>query len=162
VKRETEALNTGESAVELRRKEMIRIVEEVFRTMLQTEAEATSSKLWLGMNGITAVVRFKGAWQGTLAVECSTTEAKQLVQLFTGIENPGELENECKDVLGELANIVAGNLKMVLPKGTLAGLPEVVDGSLELASHASEAPIQIQTLVAAHSEPVSLMLAEKI
>jgi CheY-specific phosphatase CheX len=148
-----------EFTVESCRNEMIRIIQQVFRTMLQTEAETISGKQSLGRYGLTARVHFGGAWNGTLSIQCSTAEAKLLAKLFAGGESSGELEQaECEDVLGELANIVAGNLKVVLPKGTQMSHPETVAGTLVLPAE-EEVPIQIQTFIRTHTDPVSMMLA---
>jgi chemotaxis protein CheX len=37
-------------------------------------------------------------------------------------------EDDVRDVLGELANMVAGNLKSLLPKGVDLSIPTVVEG----------------------------------
>jgi chemotaxis protein CheX len=110
---------------------LVRIVEEVFRTMLETEVATAIGELRIGGDTISALVDFAGAWQGTLAVQCSTAEALEIARLFMGAEGSEEIDAEIQDVMGELANIIAGNLKLVLPEGTHASLPSVTLGALD-------------------------------
>jgi chemotaxis protein CheX len=46
-----------------------------------------------------------------------------------GIALPAAVDDDVRDVMGELANMVAGNLKCLLPRGTGLSLPSVVEGS---------------------------------
>ncbi len=141
------------------RNEMMRVVREVFETMLLTRAETTIGKPALGPDRLTTQVRFGGAWQGTLFVQCTTSGAKQLARLFAGDEYTGDFEAaECRDVMGELANIVAGNLKVLLPQGTQVGCPEAIEGVFASDIY-SDVPVQIQTFLPPHRDPVALMLA---
>jgi CheY-specific phosphatase CheX len=140
-------------------KEIIRIVQQLFETMLQTQAETTVGKPVLGPDHLTTQVRFGGAWQGTLFVQCTTDGAKQLARLFAGNEYSGDFEaDECRDVMGELANIVAGNLKVLLPKGTQVSYPEAIEGAAADPSD-GDTPVHIQTFLPPHRDPLALMLA---
>ena len=148
-----------EFTIESCRTEMIRIVQQIFQTMLRTEAETTSGKPSLEPNRLTAQVHFQGAWHGTLSVQCSTNGAKQLARLFAGGQSCDEFDfAECQDVIGELANIVAGNLKVMLPKGTQASYPETIEAAIVPAAE-EEVSIQIQTFIPANRDSVSLTLA---
>ena len=42
---------------------------------------------------------------------------------------PDRVDEDVRDSLGELANMVGGNLKSVLPPGVALSMPSVVDGS---------------------------------
>lgn len=139
--------------------EIIRVVQELFETMLQIHAETTAGKPALGSDYLTTQIRFAGAWSGTLFVQCTLKGAKQLARLFAGAEYSGDFEAvECRDVMGELANIVAGNLKVLLPRGTQVSCPEAIDG---VAAHPDDrdVPVHVQTFLPPHGDPVGLMLA---
>ncbi len=97
--------------------------------MLETDVATAIGDLRIGGDTISAVVDFAGAWQGTLAVQCSTSEALEIARLFMGAEGSEEIDAEIQDVMGELANIIAGNLKLVLPGGTHASLTSVTLGA---------------------------------
>ena len=45
------------------------------------------------------------------------------------IPKPLQFDNDVYDALGELANMIGGNLKSVLPRGVSLSLPSVVEGA---------------------------------
>jgi CheY-specific phosphatase CheX len=125
------------------RDEMIRIVENLFRTMLATEVGSAATTVVFADDGITAVVSFMGSWTGALSLQCSTHQAKRFAELFMG-GGSGNLDEECRDVMAELANIIAGNLKAVLPYGAQSGPPSVFTGRSSLTAGA-KTPILAET-----------------
>jgi chemotaxis protein CheX len=46
-----------------------------------------------------------------------------------GIPTPIQFDDDVCDALGELANMIGGNLKSVLPRGVSLSLPSVVQGN---------------------------------
>lgn len=73
-------------------------------------------------------IRFAGAWVGHLDVRCTPGTAWQVAAAMLMLE-PSELaETDVRDALGELANIVGGNLKAIMPQPTHISLPTVSDG----------------------------------
>ena len=73
-----------------------------------------------------ASVSITGTWAGHVVVTCSEAAARQAAAAFLVME-PAEVSNEdVADVLGELANIVGGNVKSMLPAGCFVSLPHVI------------------------------------
>jgi chemotaxis protein CheX len=71
-------------------------------------------------------VSITGSWTGHVVYASSATAARRAAAAFLAVE-PDEVSSEdMSDVLGELANIVGGNLKAMLPPGALLSLPQVV------------------------------------
>ena len=71
-------------------------------------------------------VSISGSWTGHVVYASSTTAARKAAAAFLAME-PGEVSQEdLSDVLGELANIVGGNVKAMLPAGCFLSLPQVV------------------------------------
>jgi chemotaxis protein CheX len=111
------------------RDDLSRIVQSVFRTMMDLET-APSDSAWAHQPAIiTAAVHFVGEWQGAATVECNTQQACQFAARFMGIELPAAVDSDVRDVMGELANMVAGNLKSLLPRGVNLSMPCVVEGT---------------------------------
>jgi CheY-specific phosphatase CheX len=53
---------------------------------------------------------------------------------------PATIDDDVRDALGELANMLAGNLKSVLPGGAVLSMPSVIEGSdysLQICGHLS-------------------------
>jgi chemotaxis protein CheX len=71
-------------------------------------------------------VSISGSWTGHVVYASSTEAARRAAAAFLAME-PAEVSSEdLADVLGELANIVGGNVKAMLPPGCFLSLPQVV------------------------------------
>ncbi|HLY18997.1 MAG TPA: chemotaxis protein CheX [Bryobacteraceae bacterium] len=111
------------------RNDLANIVQSVFQTMMDTEVEAAEGPGARFPAAITAAVHFAGEWRGATLVECGTEEARHFAARFMGIPVPGAIDDDVRDVMGELANMVAGNLKSLLPRGVELSMPSVIEGS---------------------------------
>lgn len=81
----------------------------------QGEAECASS------------ISIEGAWNGAVIVACSRQLARQAAAtLFCRPESEIDDAN-WRDTLNEVANIMGGNLKAMLPGPSSLGLPEAFD-----------------------------------
>ena len=71
-------------------------------------------------------VEIVGPWTGAVVLTCGHDTALDLTRALLGEHAPQEVEQEdVDDALGELANVVGGNVKAVLPGPSVLGLPEV-------------------------------------
>ncbi|HVN03848.1 MAG TPA: chemotaxis protein CheX [Bryobacteraceae bacterium] len=111
------------------RDDLARIVEMVFQTMMNTGVEAAAAPWVRPPDHVTSAVQFVGEWQGATLVECGAQQACEFATLFMGIDRPAAVDDDVRDVMGELANMVAGNLKSLLPRGVHLSIPSVVEGS---------------------------------
>ncbi len=87
---------------------------EVFSTMLMVELEIV--EIIEGQSGnipsnITSMIGLGRDIRGMLAVHCPAAVAKDITGTFLGMEVL-ELDDDVKDAIGEIANMVAGNLKV--------------------------------------------------
>jgi chemotaxis protein CheX len=73
-----------------------------------------------------ATVSITGSWHGHLVYACSTLAAKRAAAAFLAMEVDEVGQEDIQDVLGELANIIGGNVKAMLPNGCFLSLPTVV------------------------------------
>jgi chemotaxis protein CheX len=104
------------------------IVENVFQTMMGMEVRAVDVPFPPSGDVITAAISLAGTWKGAVLVECGLPEAFLFTSRMIGIDPPTSLNDDVRDALGELANMVGGNLKSVLPGGVALSLPTVVWG----------------------------------
>jgi chemotaxis protein CheX len=80
----------------------------------------------LGPDTLSSWVEIVGPWTGSVVLTCGRGAALELTRALLGEHAPAELEQEdVDDALGELANVVGGNVKAVLPGPSVLGLPEV-------------------------------------
>ena len=107
------------------------IVEHVFQTMMAMNVHAVDVA-WPPVPHdqlITASISLTGTWKGAVLLECGQKEAFKFTTQMIGIDMPTELNDDVRDAIGELANMVGGNLKSVLPGGVGLSLPTVVWGA---------------------------------
>jgi chemotaxis protein CheX len=70
-------------------------------------------------------VEIVGPWTGSVVLTCGRQTALALTRALLREHAPEVLEEEdVDDALGELANVVGGNVKAVLPGPSVLGLPE--------------------------------------
>jgi chemotaxis protein CheX len=97
--------------------------------MMDLEVSACEATWTPALDTVTSAVHFVGVWRGAALVECDARQACQFAVRFMGIDLPPAIDDDVRDVMGELANMVAGNLKSLLPRGVDLSMPSVVEGS---------------------------------
>ena len=77
-------------------------------------------------DAVSSWVEIVGPWTGTLVLTTARSTAEELSRCLLKQHAPPVLDAEdIEDGLGELANVVGGNVKAVLPGPSVLGLPEV-------------------------------------
>lgn len=90
---------------------------------LDTSAGAPSSDVLAG------VVRITGAWEGAVVLRCDRRVAARAAAILFGVDPAHTTPEQENDVLGELTNVVGGNLKALLPQPSRLSLPIVHSAS---------------------------------
>ncbi|MFN7701640.1 MAG: chemotaxis protein CheX [Deltaproteobacteria bacterium] len=76
--------------------------------------------------GVVACVSISGAWSGDVRVRLSPALARRLAREILQIEAASTDDAGVRDVAGEVANMIGGNLKALLPEPCRLSLPRVV------------------------------------
>jgi hypothetical protein len=77
-------------------------------------------------DAVSSWVEVVGPWTGSVVLTCGRSTAEQLARCLLAEHAPPVLDaDDVQDALGELANVVGGNVKAVLPGPSVLGLPEV-------------------------------------
>ena len=87
---------------------------EVFSTMLMVELDVGEPIIGQGgdvESNLTSMLGLGKDIKGMLAIHCPEAVAKDITGTFLGMEVQ-ELDEDVKDAVGEIANMVAGNLKI--------------------------------------------------
>jgi len=111
------------------RADLARITVSVLETMLGLETAADEIAYAPAPDGLTAAVYFAGSWKGAVLLECARPQAFAFTHRLMSIEPPDSINDDVRDALGELANMLAGNLKSILPHGVGLSMPSVVEGT---------------------------------
>jgi chemotaxis protein CheX len=87
---------------------------------------------------VSSCVHITGGWEGSVVVRCSRDLAASITETMFGMD-PGEASaDEIADAIGEIANMIGGNVKSLVPGPSQLSLPVVADGG-ELVFPESEA-----------------------
>ena len=77
-------------------------------------------------DALSSWVDIVGPWNGTVVLTTGRGTAEELARCLLAEHAPPVLDEEdITDGMGELANVVGGNIKAVLPGPSVLGLPEV-------------------------------------
>lgn len=117
----------------LHTKIIIDSTQEIFSTMIMLEITPgepfTRGKEML-TNSISGLVGLAGTTKGMLAIHLPNQVAKLITTAFLGLEVE-EIDEDVRDAIGELANMLAGSIKSALdPKGSdiKLSMPSAVHG----------------------------------
>jgi chemotaxis protein CheX len=78
---------------------------------------------------LTGCVHIDGAWNGAAIVECELPLARRIAATLFGRSDDEVSPDDVRDALGEITNMIGGNVKALLPAPSRASLPTVVDGA---------------------------------
>jgi chemotaxis protein CheX len=104
-------------------------VEAVFLAMMDLEVSPGGTPWAPSNDQLTSAVHLSGAWNGALLLECDRRQACQFAGRFLSMDPPEAVTDEVRDVLGELANMIGGNIKSAVAAGLSLSMPSVTDGS---------------------------------
>lgn len=114
---------------EARLEMLVQIVESVFATMMDMQVTIDKTPLIPGGDRLMSFVPLTGAWNGAVQFECSPRQACQFTGRFLSMNPPDKVDADVVDALGELANMIGGNLKCAMPAGVHLALPSVADNT---------------------------------
>jgi chemotaxis protein CheX len=113
-----------------------------------------------GSRTFTGCVQITGAWEGAVTVHCSEELARVLTAAMFMVDPADTTPEEVTDALGELANMVGGNVKALLPEPCRISLPAVADGMDYRLSVPGARPVSAVTWTCG-GEPVMVRLLER-
>jgi chemotaxis protein CheX len=106
------------------------IWESVLRLPLDPAAEAPPAEVPpSGERNVTSFVYISGAWNGAVSLDCGRSFATLAASIMFGLQNERPSAADIQDALGELANMVGGNIKGLCSGKCRLSLPVVVEGA---------------------------------
>jgi chemotaxis protein CheX len=107
---------------------VVEIVESIFSTMMEIDLSPSDLALSLTGERMTASVYLEGEWNGAVSLECNRSQACQFAGRFLSTDPPEVVDDDVRDALGELVNMIGGNVKSVLARDIRLSMPSVIDG----------------------------------
>ena len=103
------------------------IVHQVWESLLQAAALPwTDPAAPLPAAQVTAEVALAGDWTGRVRLGCDLATARSLARAMLDLDPDQDVSSEdVEDAVGEVVNVVGGNVKGTLPGSTALGLPQV-------------------------------------
>lgn len=106
--------------------EQIRIARDVFGNMADMSIEPVGDSWKPQAESVTSAVHFTEPWQASLFVDCSLPLALTFTGRLLAIEAPTSVNEDVLDAVRELANMIGGNLKAVMPSTVCMSVPMIV------------------------------------
>jgi len=101
------------------------IWDSILRLPLEPAAEVPRS----GERIVSSCVHISGAWNGLVVLNCGLDFAAKAARIMFNFHDEKPTTADIQDALGELANMIGGNLKALLPETCHLSLPAVVEGA---------------------------------
>jgi chemotaxis protein CheX len=112
--------------------DLMAIAEQVWASYLDPEGVSplVPAPIAPPSRDVSASVSVTGAWRGHIVVSCSATASRNAAAALLGVDLADVTPADITDALGELANIIGGNVKSLLPEPSALSLPVVlINGS---------------------------------
>jgi hypothetical protein len=102
------------------------IAEEAWSALVGDEEFLVPLPGGLPDDAVSSWVEIVGPWNGAVVLTTGRSTAEEIARCLLAEHAPPVLDVEdVEDAMGELANVVGGNVKAVLPGPSVLGLPEV-------------------------------------
>ena len=105
------------------------VTQQVWESVLGREAVPGAPTPDEARLGVEACVHITGGWEGTVSVSTSAGLARGLTEEMFGMVAGEASEEEILDANGEMANMIGGNIKALMPGPSQLSLPTVAHGS---------------------------------
>jgi hypothetical protein len=111
------------SIFDVYREEQITVAQQTIYQMTDSFMLPSEEK-WQSREGnVRSEIRFAHQWQGIFLLECTQPFAVSLASLMLSMDRSDLSNSDLTDVMGEVLNTIAGNLKCLLPADTELSIP---------------------------------------
>ena len=144
------------------RPSIVQVVETVWESTLALPAVPIDARSGApdGHRTYVGLVQITGAWDGAVAVQCDHGLARHAAMAMLGLTEADVTIEDVRDALGELVNMIGGNLKALLAEPCVLGLPVVVEGA-ELRMMLPGSRQVVQCAFAADHEPFTVTVLQR-
>ncbi len=109
--------------------DIYQVTQTVWLALVEKELRAEDATLECSGHVLTGCVQITGEWEGAIVVSCSHKLAVGTTAFMFDMEHEEVTAEELQDAVGELANMVGGSVKGLVPGPSRLSLPTVIDGS---------------------------------
>ena len=148
--------------MEFAEQDIFQLVESIWSSVLGLEVRHNAGEVTLEARErfLTGCVQITGDWEGAVVLHCSAELSRLVRSIMFEVEPEDGTADEAEDALGELTNMIAGNLKSLLPGICYLSLPIVVNG-LDYRTIVPGSQLVGQVAIECQSQPFMVMLLER-
>ena len=111
---------------------VVEIVGDVFAGLFGERYERPFPASPDGELVVSARVSVSGGWYGDVVVSCSEPLARRAAAELFAVPSDDVADDDVRDVIGEFANVIGGNVKSVMPGPSALSLPSTsLDGPID-------------------------------
>jgi len=120
--------------------EIRQFVTDIWSTFLNMKVSPTETPFKPKGNGNTLAgcVQITGEWQGSVTLYAPKELGKKVAATMYGLDEAEVVDKQVQDVIGEITNVLAGNIKSILPAPCSISLPCVAITDFNLHHPGSE------------------------
>jgi chemotaxis protein CheX len=114
--------------------EIEQFVADIWSTLLNMEVSPTDIPFAPKgkENTLAGCVQIAGEWQGTVAIYAPIELGHKIAATMFGLDVADVDDQKAKDIIAEITNIIAGNIKAILPAPCSISLPSVAITDFDL------------------------------
>lgn len=109
--------------VRVQQEEILHIAEQVLNDFLGLHLEPTRDTELIPEPPEGSRIFINGAWDGSVSLRCTETVSRRVASGMFGVPPEAVSDDDIQDALGELANILGGNIKPLFPAPNHLSLP---------------------------------------
>ena len=149
--------------MQLLEQEIFQVAEMVWMAVLNLPIERQQAVVQVTEQDppLACCVHISGEWEGTIILCCSEALAHRAAAVMFGTESYHEPLDRVRDAVGELANMVGGNVKALLPGPSRLSLPALIENA-DYQRIARESRMQSCQAFSCEGEPFLVTLFEKL
>jgi chemotaxis protein CheX len=108
------------------------LTQEIWAALLAADGSSQLLPGDLPGKEVVALAEISGEWNGTVCLSCSRLAARHATAAMFGIPDEELTAADIADAVGELVNVVGGNIKSLVPGPSVLSLPSVIEESQEV------------------------------
>lgn len=116
-------------------------VQQLFESMLDMSVTPTNVGQWNCLGPVVGIIHLSGGWDGFVLAGFEPGLAQVVAARMMAAPDLDSTDEDLMDAVGEVANILAGNLKVLIPEWTAMSIPAVIEGTVSRPMPGLSTPI---------------------
>ena len=105
--------------------ELVKYTEMVWSSILGLDSRRSHEAYLPDPTNVEACVQISGAWVGVVSLNCPETLSHKISEIMFQLSPDSASQEEVQDAMGEMINMIGGNLKAMMPPPCHLSLPIV-------------------------------------